>query len=246
MLAVFVNCAAIIAGSLIGLLFAKKISAELSGIVQTAAGVVTVVIGLQMAFEYRNVIFLAIALIAGGIIGSLLDIDGKILRCGTLLGAAVSRNRRSRQRRETGSDAGPESENGFAYAFLNSSVLFCVGAMAIIGSLKAGIEKDYTIIFTKSVLDGFMAIVFTAAMGAGTAFSAITVLLYQGALTLLAALVAPFADDVLIAELSASGGALIVMIGINLIGLKRIKTADYLPSVLLTAAFVAGQRLFFS
>lgn len=254
MIAVFVNCGTIILGSIIGMLFSKKITGELSSIVQTAAGVVTVVMGIQMAFEYQNIIFLVIALIAGGIIGTLLDIDGKILGAGEALGRLALRKQRTVTQNidavAEGKASGNESpecstdgQGGFAYAFLNASVLFCVGAMAILGSLKAGIDKDYTIIFTKSVLDGFMAIVFTAAMGIGTAFSAVTVLVYQGALTLLAGLVAPYADQVLIAELTASGGALIVMIGINLIGLKRIKTANYLPAVVLSVVFVLVQRL---
>ena len=230
MLAVFVNCGTIILGSLIGLIFSKKISGEMSNIVQTAAGVVSLVLGIQMSFEYQNIIFLAVALILGGIIGSFLDIDGKILKLGDFF-ANLAKKKNS------------EEDSGFAYAFLNASVLFCVGAMAIVGSFKAGMDKDYTIIFTKSVLDGFMAIVFTAAMGIGTAFSAITVFVYQGALTLLAGFIAAYANDVLIAELTASGGALIIMIGINLIGLKKIKTANYLPAVVLAVLFVLIQQL---
>ncbi len=231
MLAVFVNCGAIILGSLIGLIFSKKISGELSGIVQTAAGVVSMVLGIQMTFEYQNIIFLAISLILGGIIGSFLDIDGKILKLGDFFSNLANKNNNE------------EEEAGFAYAFLNASVLFCVGAMSIIGSFKAGMDKDYTIIFTKSVLDGFMAIVFTAAMGIGTAFSAITVFVYQGALTLLAGFIASYASDTLIAELTAAGGALIIMIGINLIGLKKIKTANYLPAVVLSVIFVLIQQV---
>lgn len=231
MLAVFVNCGAIILGSLIGLIFSKKISGELSGIVQTAAGVVSMVLGIQMTFEYQNIIFLAISLILGGIIGSFLDIDGKILKLGDFFSNLANKNNNE------------EEESGFAYAFLNASVLFCVGAMSIIGSFKAGMDKDYTIIFTKSVLDGFMAIVFTAAMGIGTAFSAITVFIYQGALTLLAVFIASYASDTLIAELTAAGGALIIMIGINLIGLKKIKTANYLPAVVLSVIFVLIQQV---
>lgn len=248
MIAVFVNCGAIIIGSIIGMLFSKKITGELSSIVKTAAGVVSIVMGIQMAFEYQNIIFLAVALIAGGIIGTVIDIDGKILKVGEVLGHLALRKQRTVIEEidvatKTKTVSEDQNSTNFAYGFLNASVLFCVGAMAILGSIKAGIDKDYTIIFTKSVLDGFMAIVFTAAMGVGTAFSAISVLIYQGTLTLLATLVAPYADEVLIAELTASGGALIVMIGITLMGIKEIKTANYLPSVVLAVVFVLVQRL---
>ena len=130
------------------------------------------------------------------------------------------------------------SKHNFAYAFLNSSVLFCVGAMSIVGSIKAGIEHDYTIIFTKSILDGFMAISFTAAMGIGTMFSIIMILVYQGGLTLLSGVLQPDVTDLIMTEVSACGGALIIMIGINLLGLKKIKTANYLPALVVELLFV--------
>lgn len=110
--------------------------------------------------------------------------------------------------------------------------------MAIVGSFKAGVEKDYTIIFTKSILDGFMAISFAAAMGVGTAFSALMILIYQGALTLLSGFIQPFVSELLISEVSACGGAIIIMIGINLLGLKKIKTANFLPALIIEILFV--------
>ena len=238
MIAVFVNCIAIIIGSLIGVIFSSKISDNLSRVVQTGAGVVTMVIGIEMALAYETIIFLAMAVIAGGILGSWMDIDGKILLLGDALGKLVLRKKNSQSQQEQGA-------SNFAYGFLNASVLFCVGAMAILGSIKAGIDGDYTIIFTKSVLDGFMAIVFAAALGIGTAFSALTVLVYQGALTLLSGLVAAYANDVLLAELGATGGILIIMIGVNLMGLAKIKTANYLPALVLSVVFVVVKDLFF-
>ncbi len=238
MIAVFVNCIAIIIGSLIGIIFSKRISDNLSRVVQTGSGVVTMVIGIEMALAYENIIFLAMAIIAGGILGSWMDIDGKILLLGDALGKLVLRKKHSQGQQDQGS-------SNFAYGFLNASVLFCVGAMAILGSIKAGIDGDYTIIFTKSVLDGFMAIVFAAALGIGTAFSALTVLVYQGALILLSGLVAAYTNDVLLAELGATGGILIIMISVNLMGLAKIKTANYLPALVLSVVFVVVKDLLF-
>ena len=238
MIAVFVNCIAIIIGSLIGIIFSSRISDNLSRVVQTGSGVVTMVIGIEMALAYENIIFLAMAIIAGGILGSWMDIDGKILLLGDALGKLVLRKKHSQGQQDQGS-------SNFAYGFLNASVLFCVGAMAILGSIKAGIDGDYTIIFTKSVLDGFMAIVFAAALGIGTAFSALTVLVYQSALTLLSGLVAAYTNDVLLAELGATGGILIIMISVNLMGLAKIKTANYLPALVLSVVFVVVKDLFF-
>ena len=238
MLAVFVNCVAVVLGSILGLLVAGRMSRKMEDVIQTGAGFITLILGMQMAFKYQNVCFLTLAIILGGIIGTIIDLDAKILSLGNLLARLVpQKNSESCPEKGDGENALSSNRN-FAYAFLNASVLFCVGAMAILGSFKAGIEKDYSIIFTKSILDGFMAISFTAAMGIGTAFSAIAIFLYQGALTLLSVAVQPYVSDVMLAELTGSGGVLICMIGINLIGLKKIKTANYLPAVVFTVLFV--------
>ena len=214
--------------------------------------------GVQMAFKYQNVVYLALALIFGGIVGTALDIDGKILKLGRFLERVFLKKQEaatpavSRASTDSHASSNPSSptdsraaefsagkpQKNFAYAFLNASVLFCVGAMAIVGSFKAGIEGDYSIIFLKSVLDGFIAIGFAAAMGVGTAFSALAIFVYQGALTLLAIFIHQYVSDSLLAEITGSGGALIVLIGINLMGLKKIKTANYLPAVIFSALFV--------
>lgn len=248
MLAVFVNCGAIVIGSIIGLLFAKKFTDELSDMIQTACGVITLVIGLQMAFKYGSIVYLSLSLIIGAIIGYALNIDGAILKIGKKLEKLTAPRHPKQQNEypeqptrhpELDSGSTPEkTKNNFAYAFLNASVLFCVGAMAIVGSFEAGVNHNYTTIFTKSILDGFIAISFTAAMGIGTAFSAIAIFVYQGALTLLSAWIQPYVSDYLIQEVSACGGALIVMIGINLLGLKKIKTANFLPALVVEILFV--------
>ncbi|MBR4600574.1 MAG: DUF554 domain-containing protein [Treponema sp.] len=298
MIAVFVNCATILAGCIVGLLFAKKIPQKITDSIQLACGLVSFVMGVQMSFKYQNVVYLALALILGGIVGTLLDIDGKILKFGKFLervfvkkndGVLSSEVCDKKEPSETGfcvaksnpcgiinekksgsekdgalrgvpaegvggngedivavGETSPSFEKGrpqknFAYAFLNASVLFCVGAMAIVGSFKAGIEHDYSIIFLKSILDGFISIGFAVAMGVGTAFSVIAIFFYQGSLTLLSVLIAPYVSEQMIAELTGSGGALIILIGINLMGIKKVKTANYLPAVLFSVIFVLCQ-----
>lgn len=245
MIAVFVNCATILLGSLIGLLFAKKIQQKVTDAIQLACGLVSFIMGVQMSFKYQNVVYLALALILGGIVGTMLDIDGKILSFGKFLEKIFIKKSPEQEKNkndiaETNSESfsSGRPKKNFAYAFLNASVLFCVGAMAIVGSFKAGIEHDYSIIFLKSVLDGFVSIGFAVAMGVGTAFSIIAIFLYQGALTLLSVLIAPYVSEQMLAELTGSGGALIILIGINLMGLKKVKTANYLPAVLFSVIFV--------
>ncbi len=233
MLAVFVNCATVLFGSILGLVFAKKITNSFNAAVTVAAGIVCSVLGLEMALEYQNIIYLTLAAIIGGLLGTLWDIDGKILRFGIFLEKAVIRFSKKSDSVET------DKTSTFAHAFLNASVLFCVGAMSIVGSFKAGIVNDYTIIFTKSVLDGFMAIVFTAAMGIGTAFSIISIFLYQGFLTVASTFIAPYINETMLSEISAMGGCLIIMVGINLLELKKIKTANFLISVFLIPVFYA-------
>lgn len=240
MLAVFVNCFTVIVGGLIGVLFSSKIKESLSSTVQNAAGVITLVLGLEMAFQYESIICLSISLILGGLIGTALDIDGAIYKLGQFFEKIVDKKGKTSNEVVTTNQLA--KKNDFAFGFLNASVLFCVGAMSIIGSFKAGIEKDYTIIFTKSILDGFMAIVFASSMGAGAIFSFVTILVYQGALTLLSTFIAPFVSDMLLNELSACGGAMIIMIGINLLKLKEIKTANFLPGLILVVVYnlIAG------
>ena len=251
MLAVFVNCFTVIVGGLIGVLFSSKIKESLSSTVQNAAGVITLVLGLEMAFQYESIICLSISLILGGLIGTALDIDGAIYKLGQFFEKIVDRKgKKSNENADLVENATVSvastnqlaKKNDFAFGFLNASVLFCVGAMSIIGSFKAGIEKDYTIIFTKSILDGFMAIVFASSMGAGAIFSFVTILVYQGALTVLSTFIAPFVSDMLLNELSACGGAMIIMIGINLLKLKEIKTANFLPGLILVVVYnlIAG------
>jgi uncharacterized membrane protein YqgA involved in biofilm formation len=230
MIAVFVNCAVVILGSFVGVLFSKKIGDKMTDVISTAAGLVTFVIGIQMALRFDNIVYLALSMILGGIAGTVLDIDRRILDFGSFLEKIFAKKNSGK--------IVVADKNDFAKAFLSASVLFCVGAMSILGSLQAGIQKDYTIIFTKSVLDGFLAIVFSAAMGIGVAFSALSIFLYQGLITLLAASIAPFMTERMLGEISAAGGILLLMIGLGLAGIKPIKTANYLPALVFVALFV--------
>jgi uncharacterized membrane protein YqgA involved in biofilm formation len=223
MLATVINAVAIILGSLIGLLLKKGLSKRYEFAIFTAAGIVSLVIGIKMALETSHILAFAIALIGGGLVGTLLDVEGAVLRLGEFLKSRFSKG---------------GEDSSFAFGFLSASVLFCSGAMAIVGSFRAGTEGNYDLILTKSVLDGFISILFASAMGAGVAFSALSVLLYQGFLTLISVWVEPWVSDLMLHELTGIGGALVIMIGINLLDLKKLKTGDFLPALLLSAALV--------
>ncbi len=220
MIATIVNALAIALGTVIGLLARKSFSERAREAVYNATGIISLVIGVTMAIKTEHVLSFAIAIIAGGLVGTAMDIEGAIYNLGEWLRRRFSK---------PGAEAG--SGEGFAYGFLNASVLFCVGAMALVGSFKAGAEGDYDLILTKSVMDGVIAIMFAGAMGVGVGFSAVSVLVYQGVLTIAASWVKPYVTATMMTELSAVGGALVVMIGINLLGLKKIRTGDFLPAL---------------
>ncbi len=226
MIATVVNALAILAGSLLGLLLHGRIKDSFKTVVYVGAGVTSLVIGIQMAMSSSKIVYLALSLLIGGILGTWWRIEDGLLALGETLKRAFVRG-----------DHGKD----FAFGFLNASVLFCVGAMALVGSFKAGTEGDYNLIFTKSVMDGFMSIVFTAAMGIGVAFSALSVFVYQGLLTLASSALQPLVSADLLRELTGVGGALVIMIGINLLGLAKLKTANFLPALILIVVFVAGE-----
>ena len=224
MIAVFVNCAAVIAGALAGCFFHKRIHDGFKTVVYTAVGIFTLIVGIDMALKTERIVYLSLALVAGGLLGSALDIEGKIYAFGEVLKKCLP--------------ASKDDSSSFALGFLNASVLFCVGAMSLIGSFQAGTVGDYNLIFTKSVLDGFIAILMAAALGPGVAFSAISILIYQGTLTLLAGVVSPWVSPLMMSELTGSGGALIVMIGFNLLQLKQIKTGNFIMTIPVIVALV--------
>ena len=224
MIATVVNALAVLAGSFLGLLLKKGLSEKAKAAVFAASGLVSLVLGMRLAFGSTHILALTVALIVGGLVGTALRVEGAVLKLGEWLKARFA------SRDESGT---------FAAGFLDASVLFCVGAMALVGSFKAGIDHDYELILTKSVMDGFMAFIFTGTLGVGVAFSALSVFVYQGALTLAAAWIQPCVSETLLAELSDTGGVLVLMIGINLLGLRKIPTADFLPALVLTVGLVA-------
>jgi uncharacterized membrane protein YqgA involved in biofilm formation len=226
MLAVIINVAAVVGGSLLGLLFGRKASAKLQSLVLTSAGLVTLLLGLQMAWKGQRVLYLLLSLLIGGLIGAALDIEGRILKLGDLLKRVVP--------------GAKDDGGGFAQGFLAASVLFCVGAMSILGSFQAGAEGKMDIILIKSVLDGCMAIVLTGALGAGVGFSALSILVYQGALTLAAVWVKPWVDlhPLVLTEMTGVGGLMVVMISLNLLELKKIPTGNFLPALVVVIGFV--------
>ncbi len=222
MIATIVNALAVLIGSVAGLFLKGKIHDQYEQTVFTALGAFTLVLGISMAQEPCNPLFMVFSLVLGGLLGTWLGIEDRIVSFGDWMKSKLP---------------GSMGQGQFSMGFLDATVLFCVGAMTIVGSFKAGIEKDYQLLFVKSVMDGAVSVLLAAVMGCGVAFSAISILVVQGILTAMSGVVAPYADQPMIDAVSAVGGLLIVMIGINLLKLKKIKTANFTPAIVLIILF---------
>lgn len=229
MLGTLVNCAAVIIGALIGLLLKKGVSERLSDTMTKGISLCVFFIGIDGAVDAANsgsnALVLIISIALGGLIGYLIDLDGRINRLG---------ERVQERFRKKGSDS------PIAEAFVTATLLYCVGAMAIVGSIQSGIEGDHTTLFTKSLLDGIMAIVFASQLGFGVILSIFPVLIYQGGITLASGLIAPFMSELVIAEMSCAGYVLIMGIGLNLMGLTKLKLMNYVPGIIIAALLALG------
>ena len=226
MIATIVNCITVFIGSLLGVKLTARINEKLKEVLFICIGMISLVIGTRMCFEFTKTLYVVISLTVGGLIGYLIDLDAGIMRFGSFLERLISKEHK-------------EDDNSFAHGFLNASVLFCVGAMTIVGSIRAGIAQDYELILTKSVMDGISAVIFAAGMGIGVAFSIVSILVIQGGLTLLAMLVGDFIPPLVISEISGLGGVMIIMIGLSLLKIKDIKTANFLPALVIVALLAA-------
>lgn len=228
MFAVIVNTLAIVAGSLIGLLFRKGIPKRLSDMLMEGLGLCTIVIGIQGAIQEKNILVLIISTVIGVAIGTAMDWDGHVNRFAE---------------RVTGRFAGKGEGAKIANAFVTSCLIMNVGAMVIVGSLDAGLRGNFDMLYTKSTLDFCSAIMMTAAMGIGVMGSAAFTLIFQGAIVLLAQYIAPFMSDALIQEISCTGCLLILAIGLNMINVAKIKVLDYLPALIVVPFVLYGIKL---
>ncbi|MDD4767926.1 MAG: DUF554 domain-containing protein [Desulfotomaculaceae bacterium] len=218
MIGTIVNASAIVLGSLTGLLFRKQIPERVSNTITQGLGLAVLLIGLQMSLLSQEIMVVVVSLVLGGLTGELLNIEGWLARLGRWADIKAGR-----------------ATGGAGKAFVTASLIYCVGAMAIMGSLEDGLNNNPQILFTKAALDGVSAALFTSTMGLGVAFSALPVFVYQGAITLLAASLKNFLSPSVVMEMSATGGLLIVGIGINILGIKEIKVGNLLPAIFYAA-----------
>ncbi|MCR4676959.1 MAG: DUF554 domain-containing protein [Sphaerochaetaceae bacterium] len=231
MIGVVINCLAVILGTLLGLFAGRNLKEDFKTVVFSCSGLVTVVMGIQMALESENMLILLIALLLGGFCGYLLKIEDRVLSLGSRLEKTFSKKE--------------GNSSDFARGFMNASVLFCSGSMSVVGSIQAGTTGELQTILIKSVMDGCMAIVFSSVYGVGVAFSALSILVYQGFFTLAGSYIGPVLGDSGITALSAAGGILLIMIGLGLLKIKEFKNANYLPALLFAPLLTAAVSALF-
>ncbi|HHX24451.1 MAG: DUF554 domain-containing protein [Tepidanaerobacteraceae bacterium] len=216
MLGTIVNTVTVVIGALLGCLLKERFSENIKNTVMHGLTLTVMLIGISMAISTSNFLIVTLSMVIGGIIGELLKIEDRLNAFGNQLEARFAKE-----------------DGNFTKAFVSASLVYCVGAMAILGAIQSGLSGDHSTLFVKSILDGVSAIVFSSTLGIGVAFAAIPVFLYQGAIALGAASVKAFITDTIITEMTATGGLLIFAIGINLLGLNvKIKVGNLLPAVL--------------
>ncbi len=214
LLGTIVNTIAIVVGSLVGIVIHKRFPERIKVIAFQGMGIATLVIGIQMALQVQNILVFIFSILAGGILGELLGLE---MRLDALM---------QKVQKHFGS-----ADGKFTEGFVVASLVFCVGSMATIGAINEGLNSDHTLLFTKSILDGFSSIAFASTYGVGVAFSALPLFLYQGGITLLAANAQGIFLPVVVRELTAVGGALVIGLGFNLLEIKKIKVLNLLPSI---------------
>ena len=231
-----VNALAVLAGSAAGLLlkwlagrFSSRLPAgsaslgqRLQTIIMQGVALCVLFIGISGSFKGSNTLIAILSMVIGAIIGELLNLDKRMRHVGDWVQKKTEHLVKS-------DSAGPSISDGFVTA----SLLFCVGAMAIVGALQDGLTGDHTTLFAKSLLDGISSIVFAASLGIGVAFSAAAVFLYQGVIAMAASFLSPFLGDTVIAEMTCVGSLLIVALGLNMLDLTKIKVMNLVPAIFL-------------
>jgi uncharacterized membrane protein YqgA involved in biofilm formation len=244
MLGPLVNAIVVIICSLAGCFIIKGIPQRLEDTIKKAAGLAIIFIGIKGAMDNQNILLLIVSMIAGAVIGELIDIDKYMNQFGlwaerklgmdkpeTTTDSVTANLSASVDAVESTATQKKNSGHRFSKGFVSASILFCTGSMSIVGSLQSGLQGNHDTLFAKSILDGTMSLVFGASMGIGVAFSSLVVLVYQGGIVLASQAISSLLSDDIIREMSAVGSLIIAGIGFNFLGIKEIKVANLIPAV---------------
>ena len=227
MLGTIVNTMSIIVGSLIGLSFKGKIPEKYSQTIMHGIGLAVVLIGIKTALNTDAILIVIISFVIGSIIGELIRIEDRLDQFGNWIGKKISKN-----------------STGISKGFVTASLLYCVGAMAIIGSMESGLTGNHQTLFAKSILDGIGSVIFASTLGIGVIFSAVSVFIYQGIITLTASSIKPFLLPEVVSQMSAVGGLLIFAIGLGLLEIKKIKIGNMLPAIFVPLVYQVIKNIY--
>ncbi len=224
-----VNVATVVAGTLVGVVLGDRLPDRIRTTVLHVVGMMTLVIGVREAAGTRNVVFPLVALLLGAVVGEALDVEARLESLGERLRRRVERDR---------TDA---DQSRFVEGFVAASLLFCIGPLTILGSIRDGLggPDAAQLLLVKAALDGVMAVVFASTLGWGVGFSALTILVVQGTLTAVAGSADRVLSDRMVTEMTATGGVMIVGIGLRLLEIKPVRVASFLPALLLVPVAVA-------
>lgn len=237
LLGTIVNALAILIGTLLGRLLPNMKEATQKTVMQ-GLGLAVIVLGIQMTFAEKNLLIVILSVVIGAVLGEWVELDYKLNR----LGLWIERKIEGKQQKKKETTLVPTPT--VATAFVTATLVYCIGALAVIGAMDSGLRDDHTVLFTKSVLDGFSAIIFSSTLGYGVAFSAVAVFLYQGSIavasTWIYELIGKGLMDLIISGMTATGGLLILAIGLNILEITKIRVANLLPSLLVVAGLIIG------
>ena len=222
MLGTVVNALAIVAGGLVGLCCTRRIGDRYRQTVLQGLALCVLLIGGKSALSSDNLPVVILSLVVGGVVGEWLAIEARLESLGRWIEARFA--------------DGSADSGDFARGFVSASLVFCVGSMAVVGSLESGLAGNHRTLFAKAIIDGVAALIFASTLGRGVLFASVPVLVYQGAITLAAGLLRPLLTAAAVAEMSAVGGLLIVAIGVNRLGIARSRVGNLLPAVFLPLA----------
>ena len=223
MLGTIVNSITVMVGCLCGLIVKGRLTENISTTIMNGLALCTLYIGISGALNGGDTLIMIISVAVGALIGEIIDIDKGLNNLGNYLESKFNNKK--------------ENNISTAEGFITSSLLFCVGAMTIVGALESGLKGNHDTLFTKSVLDLVSSIIFTSSLGIGVIFSAITVFVYQGLITIGAGFLSGVLSDYVITNMSAVGGLLIIGLAFNMLGITKIKIANLLPAIFLPAIF---------
>ena len=212
------NVITILVGGGLGLLFQKGLPQRFQDILIKGMALCVLYIGISGTLEGENPLITVISIALGAIVGELLDLDGKMNRAGDWVQSKFK-----------------GSQSPVSQGFVTATLLFGVGAMAVVGSLQGGLTGNHSVIYTKSIIDGVMAIILTSQLGFGVMLSAIPIFVYQGGIALLAGVLEPVLTDAAVAEMTCSGSVLIMALGLNMLGITKLKVVNYIPAILFAA-----------